>query len=243
MDASATRGKPLGVRHALLVYTSPVYVFSRVEDTGAYGWALVTLIVLMVLLGYIQVQSGLIDRLVDEQTQKQLAQIEGNQANLVDRTQLRDSLEEARQGGEFMKTLSRLQVIVLTPAFMLCSFLLIASILYACVALSGRKPEYHTLMSICVYAGFVELVAYALRVLMMLYYRRIDVDTTLAVLGPPGEPTWLAAIDPFRIWFWTLVAIGLIVTRQLGRRSAIAICSLMCLTGMGLTLVGEYSGA
>ncbi len=43
--------QPLGVRHALLVFVSPRSLFDRVEDTGAYGRALMTLVLLVVLTG------------------------------------------------------------------------------------------------------------------------------------------------------------------------------------------------
>ena len=84
-----------------------------------------------------------------------MRQLEDNRANLVERGQLRETMENARKQGEFFKTIKRLQVIVLSPVKMLAEYLLIAASLYAVVALTGRKPEYHTLMSICVSSGFI----------------------------------------------------------------------------------------
>ena len=43
------------------------------------------------------------------------------------------------------------------PLGLLVSIMVISSLFYAAVALSGRKPEYHTLMSICTYAAVVEV--------------------------------------------------------------------------------------
>jgi len=76
---------------------------------------------------------------------------------------------------------------------------------------------------------------------MMWYYRTIDVGTTLAALAPPGKPSVLAAIDPFRIWFWVLVAIGLTVTRQLSRRMAIASCVFLGLVGFGIRAAAQFA--
>lgn len=225
---------PLLLRHALLVFTSPRALFARVEDTGAYGWALVVLIGLVLLLGYLEVQTGLIDRVVDQQTEQALASLEESQAHLVDRVELRERMDGIRKTGEFNKLLQRLGVVVFTPASLLASFLLIASILYAIVALTGRKPEYHTLMSVCVYAGFIELVGYMVRLAMVICYRTTEVDTSLSMLAPPGQPSPLVAVDPFRIWFWILVAMGLIVTGQLSRRMAIVSCALMGLLAAGV---------
>jgi len=230
---STSSTRQLGLRHAFLVFASPRRVFALVEDTGAYGWALVTLIVLTTLIGYAKVQTGLIDAVVDRRTEVSLAELEEAQTNLVDRVQLADQMEAIRKAGEFTKTMSRLGAMVATPMALLASYLLIASVLYAAVAMTGRKPEYHTLMAICVYAGFMDLLAYALRLAMMVYYSRIDVDTTLASLTPDVVPNWLAAVDPFRIWFWVLVAVGLTVTRQLRTRGAVAICVFLGLVGAG----------
>ncbi|MBN2562622.1 MAG: YIP1 family protein [Phycisphaerae bacterium] len=231
----------LGVRHALLVYTSPAALFRRVEDAGTYGWALVTLLALVVLIGYVEVQTGLIDRVVQQRTEGQLADLERTQFHLVDRIELKKQMDDIRKQGDFYKLINRWRAIVVSPAYILASVLLIASCLYAVVALTGRKPEYHTLVSICVYAEFVELLAYALRLAMMLYYRTMEVDTSLGMLATSKGLAWLAAIDPFRVWFWALVAIGLTVTHQLSRRMAVVSCTLMCLVAMGIRTGMEYA--
>lgn len=231
----------LGLRHALWVYTAPKRLYARVEDTGSYGWTLFVLLTLVTLIGYCEVQTGLIDRLVDQQTEARLAQIEKEQAHLVDRVQLRESMDNARKEGEFMKLLRKLGAVVVAPMQLLVSFLFISSMLYAAVALTGRKPEYHTLMTICIYAGFIDLMAIALRFFMMFAYRTIHVDTSLAMLGEPGEYPYLAALDPFRIWFWVLVGIGLIVTQQLSRRVAITVCTVFCLASSAASAGIEYA--
>lgn len=223
----------LGLRHAALVLVAPRSVFQLVEDTGAYGWALLTLLLLILLIGCTEVQTGLIDNGVDRQTEKQLSELEESQAHLIERVELRVRMEAIREGGEFKKMMSRLGVMVAMPVLFLSSFLLMSALLYAVVALTGRKPEYHTLMSICVYAGFIELVGLAVRMAMILAYRTNDVNTSLAMLTPPGLPTLLVAADPFRIWFWVLMTLGLIVTRQLSRRMAICTCTLMALVASG----------
>ena len=224
----------LGLRHAAMVFTSPRRVFSLVEDTGAYGWALATLLVLVMLVGVATVQTGLIDADVDRQTEKQRAAFEEQRGELVDRVELRESFENIAKTGEFNKTILRIGVIGLAPIEMIASFLLISSVLYAVVALTGHKPEWHTLMSICVYAGFIELAAYVLRLVMMLYYRTSEVSTSLAGLDPADGVNLWAAVDPFRIWFWVLVVIGLTVTRQLKWVAALASCLVMFIATHGV---------
>ena len=85
--------------------------------------------------------------------------------------------------------------------------------------------------------GFI--VAFAMR----MHYLTLDMDTSLCVLATPGEPSRLVGVDPFRIWFWILVAIGLTVTQQLSRRMAIISCTLMCLIAMGARIGMQYAVA
>jgi len=230
-----------GVRHALWVLTRPAALFSRVEDTGAYGWTLATLLCLVMLVGYAQVQTGLIDRVVDRQTEAKLAELEKTQLEAMGRLALRDRMEALRKEGEFNKLLTRLGVVAFSPIYTLACFLAISSVLYAVVALSGSKPQYHTLMAICVYSGVVVLVSQMLRLGMMVFYHTNEVDTSLGMLTPPGRPSVLAAVDPFRIWFWLLVAVGLTVTQQLSRRSALVTCAVLCLLAMGARVALQYA--
>lgn len=228
------RVRPVGLMDAGRVLVAPRAVFARIEDTPAYGPALVVMLGVVMLLGYAEVQTGLIDRSVDQQTEAAIAVLEKDQAHLVDRVALREQMDTVREAGEFNKMISRLMAIGVAPVTVLASYLTVAAVLYAIVALTGRKPEWHTLMGICTYAGFIGLVAIVLRLAMVVAYRTIDVDTSLGMLAPTGQPSWMAAIDPFRVWFWVLVATGLIVTRQLGRRLAIASCIGMALLAAGV---------
>ncbi|MCH8147207.1 MAG: YIP1 family protein [Planctomycetes bacterium] len=234
---------PLGLRHAVQVLATPRSVFERAEDTGAYGWALMTLLVLVFLIGHAEVQTGLINRGVDLKTEKGLAKLEKEQGHLLDRVELRDRMVGIRKTGEFNKMLSRVGVMVFSPVYFLSSFLLISAGMYAVVALTGRKPEFHTLMSICVYAGMVEVVSLIVRLAMVLYYRTAYVDTSFVMLAETGSGTWLAAVDPFRIWFWVLVGLGLIVTRQLSRRMAVVTCLLMALVAGGARVGFTFAAA
>lgn len=246
MDVPADRSGPpvqrLALHHAPLVFAAPGRLFARIEDTTAYGWALAVAVLAMVLMGYIQVQSGLIDRLVDHQIEAELAALEASQAALIEPVELSERMDDIRQNGIFLKTIRRIGAMVIDPIYLLASLLLIASVLYATVALTGRKPEWHTLMSICVHAAWVLLLAYALRLAMVFYYRTLSVDTSLGALGPADGPNLWNALDPFRVWFWVLVGAGLVVTRQLSRRVAVTVCTLLCLLGTGARMGLEFAG-
>lgn len=233
---------PPGLRHAPLMLVAPGSVFRRIEDTRAYGWTLVTLLALTTLLGLATVETGLIDVRVDQETEAAIVNLEAEKADLLNRVDFAKEVEDIRKGGEFKKLMTRVGVVAAAPIQLLASVMIIASLLYAVVALCGRKPEYHTLMSICVYASVVELLAAGLRLGLMLEFRTDRVDTSLGLLVPWSAESQalkqaFAAIDPFRLWFWLLVVIGLIVTRQLSRRGAIITCALFALVVTAVRMI------
>ena len=88
------------------------------------------------------------------------------------------------------------------------------------------------------------LTALLTALLFMLRFRTVEVDTSLGVLarliaaGENANPqavagVWgmLTALDPFRIWFWLVVIVGLAVTAQLRGWRAWATCSVCWLFG------------
>lgn len=232
----------LGIRHAPWVLIDPAGVFGRMEDTKAYGWTLVVLLVLTTLIGLATVGTGLIDVAVDQRTEQAIAGLEAEQADLLSRMEFSKRVEDLKKAGEFEKLMTRAAAVAAAPLQLLASIMVIASLLYAAVALSGRKPEYHTLMSICVYASVVEVLAAGLRLAMMVQHRTVRADTSLGLLVPWSAEQRalkdaLSAVDPFRIWFWILVGMGLVVTRQLSRRTAIMVCTLFALTTTGVRMV------
>jgi hypothetical protein len=228
------------VADALRVLCAPHSVFRRIEDTGAYGWSLAVLLALVTLIGYAEVKTGLIERVVQRQTEQEKAKVEREKRDLLERVELRAELEKVDKAGKFKTLTTQILAVAASPVYFLTSVLLIASCLYAAVALTGRKPEYHTLVAICVYSEFIELTSYALRLVMMLVYRTIDVDTSLGMLATSKAGLWLSAVDPFRIWFWVLVAIGVTTTRQLSLRTAIITCVTMGLLAMSVRAAKAY---
>lgn len=224
----ATTARPVGVLDIPLVLLAPRRLFARVEDVAVYGLPLIVLLTLVTLVGYATLETGLIDREVDREVNAEIARIDAQQRDVVERSALRVLYEDARKTGEFKKLLTRMRVVIAEPIKALASALLLASVLYGAVALTGRKPEWNTLLTICVYAGFIGLLRLGMVLLLMLRYRTLEIDTSLAVLtriiGEPGQISnemlvvWqglLSAVEPFRIWFWLVVISGLSATRQL----------------------------
>lgn len=248
-EASATAtGTTVGVRDIPLVLLAPRGVFARIEDIGLCGWPLLILLVVVTLIGHATIQTGLIDRQVDQSVNERIAVLDSRQRDVVERSALSELYAEARKAGEFEKLLTRMQVVVAAPVSTLASVLLIAAVLYGAVALTGRKPEWYTLLTICVFAAFVEALRLLTTLALMLRFASLHVDTSLAPLGrmllaerenmDPNAlaaiPALLTAVDPFRIWFWLLIIIGLSATRQLRGWRAWLVCVLCWMVGGGV---------
>jgi hypothetical protein len=235
------------VRDLLRVILEPVSVFRKVEDTPAYARALLVLLVLATLIGVATVRTGLIDLEVERETERAIAALEKDQGDSLSRIELSERIEAIAKTSVFNKLVMRAWVCAAAPLQLLVSVLVVASLLYAVVALTGNKPEYHTLVAIGVYASAVDVLAAVLRLGMMLAYRTVNVDTSLGLLiAKPlqgfGVKAVLTAVDPLRIWFWVLVALGAVVTRQLSRRAALVACTMFCLIAIGARLVPMVAG-
>lgn len=245
----ATTRRPVGVRDIPAALFAPRAVFARVEDVRVWGWPLVLLLALVTLIGYATVETGLIDRAQDRQTMENIARIDREQGQVLQRSELRERYEQERKSGEFWKLLKRIEVVAAKPVLVLGSVLLTAAVLYGAVALAGRKPEWHTLLTICVLAAFAEGLRLLVLLALTLYVGSQDVDTSPAPLLPllvrsenitraqiPGLEAARAALtglDPFRLWFWYIVLAGLRETRQLPGWRAVGLCVLGWLVGTG----------
>jgi hypothetical protein len=192
------------------------------------------------------VQTGLIDREVDRRVRQRIAMIDEMQRDVVERSALSELYDREYKQGQFEKMLTRIQVVAAEPAKALATALLIAAVFYGMVALSGRKAEWHTLLTICVYAGFIDALRLLTQLVLMLRYETLEVYTSLAPLArhfldfQTAKPAaviavWsgLDAFDPFRIWYWLVVLVGLATTEQLRGWRAWTIALLCWLIGAG----------
>lgn len=242
-----TRRPTVGTLDVPLALLTPRRVFARVEDVPAYGWPLVLLLVAVTLIGYATIETGLIDREVERRVQQGIAAMALEQSDVVERSTLSKMIEEKQKEGEFLRLITRIQAVVVNPLVMLANVLLLSALFYGVVALTGRKPEWHTLVTICVFAGFVDVVGEAVRLGFMLRYGTLAVDTSLApvvqLADLQGEGVaatvalltgLLSALDPFRVWFWIIIACGLATTSQLRGWKVWVCCSLCWLIAAGV---------
>jgi len=270
VDTSPAR---VGLLQVPLALIAPRRVFERVEDVAGYGWSWVVLLVLMGLTGYATVQTGLIDREAERSLRKSIATLEEQQVDVTQRSVLKEQIEQAREASEFTRLMTRWLVVLVRPLGTLVTIMVLAALVYAVVAMTGRKPEWHTLLTVFVLASFVDLLGDFFRLAMMMRYETLEVDTSLAVLMRLVNPEdfkalmsssgqevtgfqamaplammsgLLTAFDPFRIWFWIVVIKGLSATSQLRGWKVWLMCGLFWMMAAGprsLMAVGELQAS
>jgi len=202
------RRRSLGVLDVPLVLFAPRALFSKAENVNRYGSTLLVLLACFTLVGYASIQTGLIDREVQKSVAQRQAELEkATEDNVVARSELIKQLEEARKLGEFQRYTNRILVVAARPLGQLAVILLTASLLYGAVALTGRKPEWHTLMTICVFAGFADLARQTIRLVLMVQHASMEVDTSAALLlrlVPEGYDITAAPVGAFNKAFHLL---------------------------------------
>ena len=228
------------MRNIAAVYGSPRRLFERVEESTPYGWALGVLLLLLALCGYVVVVSGLVEREVDQAAERAVARFESARLGEISQARLDEEMGELREAKWFWNVMSSGWRILASPVNIVGRIFVGAGIIYVVVALSGRRPIYGLAVTIFVYAGYTEVLREVLRVYLMLSGLTTDVDTSLAAALPSGTVAWgplwvaLRAVDPFAVWFWRLVAAGVVITRQLPVRRAVVVCVMLGLVeGLG----------
>ncbi|MCH7703385.1 MAG: YIP1 family protein [Planctomycetes bacterium] len=239
---SVISSNSLGLADGPRMLVSPASVFRRLAERSAYGWALGAMLLVITMIGWATVKTGLIELEVNRQTGKALAELEREQSDLLSRLELSKRMEKVRETGEFNKLILQGGAVAYAPIALVATLMLLAAILFAVVALAGNKPDYPTLMAVLVYSAVIDVAAAALRLAMMLWYRTMEVDTSLGLLVSVSEETatlhrCLSAIDPFRVWFWILVGVGLVLTGQLSRRVAGVTCAVFALLAIGVRMI------
>jgi hypothetical protein len=183
-----------------------------------------------------------VDTTIDRQTNEVLARMEIEQTDLLSRVELSEQMAKVRQAAEFNRLMARGGSIIAPPVTIGAAVLVIAALLFAVVALAGQKADFPTLVALCVYAAVVDVLAAATRLTAMLIYRTVEVDTSLGLLVPASAPPSalrlvLSGLDPFRAWFWVLIAVGLVVTGQLTRRAALGTAAAFFLLSAGIRMI------
>jgi hypothetical protein len=245
-------GRPGGGLLADLVrlFVSPGALFAHLPRCNRSGGALLVLVLANLLYAALLLSTGWPDYEIAAQAQKDISrtdeQLKGDE-NSEERTRAVEALEKK---AEFDKLFRRVLLIVGKPLWLLLGIATVASALFLAVALGGAaKADFRQLWGIVVFASCVELLRLPLVLFLVMRLRAVRVETSLAALltgparGPAGflQMLLLRRFDPFEVWFWALVGLGLWKTGQMTGRRAVVVTVLLALATTALLMCLDVS--
>lgn len=224
------------------LYTQPGQLFARLPAINRAGAALALLLLLQVLYAFAVIATGVHDYEIDVQTEKHASQEAIRQEGEQKSQDLDKALETLEKGAIFSKLLTRVLLILGEPLRYLVSIGLIAGLLYLAVALQGGKPNFPVLAGICVFASWVEIPRMVLRLYLLAQVGASRVDTSAgAFVQRPDQGlalyVLLRQLDPFVLWFWSLVGLGLVSSGQLRVRAAVRVILCLVILACGCRLL------
>jgi hypothetical protein len=221
------------------LFVSPGALFASLSVTNRSGGALAVLLVAHVLFAGLILSTRVPDYEIEAQAGKEITrtdeQLKGDD-NSEERARAIETLEKT---AVFNKLFARVLLFAAGPLRLLLGVAVVASLLFLAVALWGTtKADFRMLWGIAVFAALVELPRLLLRLFLVAHIHALRVETSLAVFLP-GPRAGLAAflllrrLDPFEVWYWALVGLGLWKTGQMsGRRALVVAVALALLTAL-----------
>ena len=225
------------------VVWSPGQLFGQLPVSNRWVSALMLLLILQAGLGIALVTTGVRDYEMDVQTQKAVSQLyQLHQGG--DGQELSSLVTLAEQTGEFNKMVARLVTVLGPPGWSLFQLGILTGVLFVFVAVCTGKPNSSLLAGIVTFALWTQIPRMVVQVALISQLQLSRVETSLAALasdptiGLPGY-LLLRQVDPFALWFWFLVGLGLSKTGQLTTMQAWRTVVFLALVGAGLAMLGD----
>src|SRR5262249_39877736 len=139
------------------------------------------------------------------------------------------------KGGVFARLVARVLLVVGGPVQLLVHVAVLSSVLFVVIALvGGSKPDFRLLAGVVLFAASVEVPRLLLRLLLIsqLQVSRVEPSAAALVAAPQVNLAvylLLRRLDPFEMWFWGLLGLGLWQTGQLRLRGAVVLVVVLAL--------------
>ena len=237
------------------LYISPGPLFAGLYQGRRSAPALLLLVLLHGLYAGLLLSTGVPDYEIEAQAQRDINRRAEKLKGDEDSDELTRQVEALEKMAAFNKVFSRVLLLIGGPARLLVSVALVASVLFLAVSLGGSaKANFAQLAAVVTFASFTELPRMALRLFLVSRLEVLRVETSAAALladprSAPAAFLLLRLLDPFEIWYWALIGLGLWKTGQLSGRRALAVTSALVLAvGLLQGCLGagnfvEYRGA
>jgi hypothetical protein len=214
-------------RDLVNLYLHPSVLFEALPRWNRSASALGVLMLLYALYAAALVSTGVLDYEIQLETAK-AANRYANQPHTDESAEdVNRMLTAIDKGATFSMLLSRVVLIAGSPVSAAAGAGLLASVLFVVVALRGAaKPDFHLLAAVAIFAAYALVPRLLVHLFLVSQLQVSRVETSLAafVSAPHVSlPVYLLLrrLDPFDVWYWCLVGLGLWKTGQLSGRTAL----------------------
>lgn len=227
-------------RDLVNLFVRPTVLFDELARWNRSAAALVLLMALQALYGLAVVSTGVLDYEIQADTLKAAGQYANQPHTDESADDVNRAVEAIEKGGRFSQMLTRVLLVGGRPVWSAATAGLLASVLFVVVALRGTgKPDFQMLAAVAVFAAFVEVPRLLVRVFLVSQLQVSRVETSLAAFAWAPHvslPVYvlLRRLDPFEVWYWALVGLGVWRTGQVGRRAAVVTVVVLALLAAGL---------
>lgn len=231
-SAEAERPLPGIVQQIAWVYVAPGKLFANLTEQPQLWPVLGILVLASSLLTWARIATGVGAYEVDLWTEHQIARTAEREHGTMPQGQLDDQLRSLDRGRDFWKFLAALEDWGKGPLRLVLATIILSTLLYALVSLVGERANTAVIYAIVLFAMYVEIPRMALEVVLIQITgtTRVDLSAAAFIHNTSVDVliyALLRQLDPFQIWFWILVGLGLDKTRQAqGKTAALVVIPL-----------------
>ena len=228
------------------VYARPSELFGELPLQNRAASAMLVLIVLHMLYGAAVISTGVVDYEVDSASQKDINRFVREREGDSKAQQLTVEIDALEKGAVFSRLLRRVQLVVSGPVRLIAGLAVLSGVLFVTVAMKGGKPNFPVLAGVVVFAGFVEPARLLVRLLLISQLQTSRIETSAAAFVDSPEVglvgfLLLRRLDPFELWYWFLIGLGIWRTEQLSRRAAIVAAVVLGVLAAALSCGAEVA--
>jgi hypothetical protein len=225
----------------LQLFFQPGVFFKRLPRISHHSSALLLLILFQVLLGTGVLSTGVVEYELAVQTQQEYGRVAWRLDEEQMVGQADAALDNVEKEAVLRRLLVRLDWLVARPLSLLGGLLLTAALLFGLVSLEGRKANFSLLFAVAIYAAYALVFRMGLVLFLTWQKQTTHVEFSLAAWlsgRDVGLPMYLLLrrLEPFALWHWVLLGLGLWKTGQMSGRGAFRASVL-------LALLTAFSGA
>lgn len=228
------------------LYLRPGSLFAHLPQVNRAAGALWLLLALHALQALLVLSTGVHDYEIARQTDHEMAREAERLPDEENSSELARNLEAIEKKGIFTQLVNRLALLVGGPLNVLTGVLTVAGCLYAVVALRGAtKADFALLAGVAVFAAYVEVPRLLLRLYLITELHASRVETSAAAFvsaphTPLGVYLLLRRLDPFDLWYWLLIGLGVYRTGQLPAGRAVLVTMVLALLSTMLLLMADF---